>query len=150
MAQFAGVWLVHSVMVAVMALPATMVLRRFHASMLSDEDLAIVPFHRGDKRRKHRYEERSRLQKPGLTVSEAWATVTWRQYFRVLAVYAAWVVVNQVVQIIYWWCNWELHKVLEVERFASTKLPCSPVGVIMPAGSGNGTVWGWDMIKSEL
>ena len=151
-AEFAGVWLLHCMMVAVIALPATMILRRFYASMLSDEDLAIVPFHRGDgeKKRKHDYEARSRLQKPGLTVSEAWATVTWQQYLRVLAVYAGWVLLNQLVQMIYWWSNWELHKVLDVERFASTKLPCSPVGMITPAVQSNGTLWGYDWMKSEL
>ena len=133
-----------------MALPATMILRRFYASMLSDEDLAIVPFHRGDRKRKHDYEARSRLQKPGLTVSEAWATVTWQQYLRVLAVYAGWALLNQLVQMVYWWSNWELHKVLDVERFASTKLPCSPVGVITPAADGNATLWGYSWIKAEL
>lgn len=150
--QFAGVWVLHAVLVAVVAIPATMILRRFYASMLSEEDLAIVPFYRGDKKRIHNYAERGRLQRPGLTVSEAWGTVTGRQYLRVVGVYAGWVVINQAVQMVYWWSNWELHKVLEVERFASTKLPCSPVGVIMPAvrGNGTGTGWGWSGIRSEL
>ena len=142
-AQFACVGFLHVIMVAVVALPATMILRRFYASMLSDEDLAIVPFHRGDKGRKHSYEERSRLQKPGLTVSEAWATITWRQYLRVLGVYAGWILVNQLVQMVYWWSNWELHKLLEVERFASTKLPCSPVGGVVFCFVVRGGWYGW-------
>ena len=153
LAEFAAIWLVHVLLVAAAALPATMVLRRFYASMLSDEDLAIVPFYRRRKKGQQAinlYEERSKLKKPGLTVSEAWATITWRQYLRVLAIYGGWMVVNQGVQIGYWWVNWELHRVLDVDRFASTKLPCSPVGVVVPVIFRNVTMDVTKGIRSEL
>ena len=138
-AEFGMVWTVHVGLVAAVALPATMVLRRFYASMLSDEDLAIVPFYRGRKEGQqgvNKYEERSKLRKPGLTVSEAWATITWRQYLRVLAVYGGWIVVSQGVQLGYWCAN--------------TKLPCSPVGVVVPVIFSNITIGRVAGFKSEM
>ena len=148
--QFAMVFLIHILLVTGCAVPATMMLRRFYASMLSDEDLAIVPFYRGCKGRMHKYDERSKLRKPGLTVSEAWGTIKWEQYWRVLGVYGQWFLVNQVVQMGYWSANWKLHKVLDVERFASTKLPCSPVGVVLPVEMRNVSGGGWWEGRSEL
>lgn len=135
--EFGLVFLLYLTLVAFVSIPATMILRRVHASMLSDEDLAIVPFHRGDRSRLHPYDERSRIRKPGLTISQAWATVTWDAYFRVLFVYCQYFAINQLVQLSYWSANWKLHQVFDVDKYAPTNLPCSPVGKVLPFAARN-------------
>ena len=129
-AQFALVFLLYACLVALLSVPMTMMTRRVHASMLSDEDLAIVPFNRGDNNRAHKFDERRTIRQPGLTVSQAWGTVTWACYFRVLKVYLQYFAINQLVQMAYWGINWKLHELLEVGKYASTKLPWSPVGIL--------------------
>lgn len=130
--QFALVFLLYATLVACVSVPANMVLRRVHASMLSDEDLAIVPFTHGDKNRNSKLDERSQIHRPGLTVSQAWSSITWTAYLDVLRVYLQYFALNQFIQIAYWSANWKLHDILEVEKFASTHLPCSPVGEVKP------------------
>ena len=138
--EFAAVFLLYVVLVAFLAVPANMILRRVHASMLSDEDLAIVPFHRGDKSRVQPYDQRSKIRRPGLTVSQAWTTITWNAYFDVLLIYMQYFAVNQFVQMTYWSANWKLHQVFEVDKYAPTNLPCSPVGRVLPLSARNITV----------
>ena len=132
------VLLLYVALTALVSIPMTIITRRVHASMLSDEDLAIVPFHRGtnaDIRRGHNdYDNRGKFRKPGLTFSQAWATITWSQYASVLKMYAQYWIVNQGVQVAYWGLNWKLHGWLGVERYARTKLPWSPVGVVKALG----------------
>ncbi|KAL9132474.1 MAG: hypothetical protein Q9175_006351 [Cornicularia normoerica] len=130
--QFAMVFLLYLLLVAVVAIPATMTMRRVHASMLSDDDLAIVPFHRGDRARLNPYDKRSQIRQQGLTVAEAFNTITWDAYLRVLFVYFQYFAINQLVQLAYWSANWKLHQVLEVDKYASTNLPCSPVNKLLP------------------
>lgn len=36
----------------------------------------------------------------------------------------------------YWSANWKLHKFLEVDKYASVNLPCSPVGRVPPLSAG--------------
>ena len=135
--QFALVFLLYLFLVAAVAIPATMTMRRVHASMLSDDDLAIVPFHRGDRTRLRPYDERSKIRQPGLTVAEAFNTITWDAYFRVLSVYVQYFAMNQLVQMAYWSANWKLHEILEVSKFAPTNLPCSPINRLLPFGQRN-------------
>ena len=135
--QFALVFLVYLLLVALVAIPATMTMRRVHASMLSDDDLAIVPFHRGDRSRLHPYDQRAKIRQPGLTVAEAFNTITWDAYLRVVFVYMQYFALNQLVQIAYWSANWKLHQVLEVDRYAATNLPCSPVNRLLPFAERN-------------
>lgn len=135
--QFALVFLLYLLLVAVVAIPATMTMRRVHASMLSDDDLAIVPFHRGDRTRLHPYDQRAQIRQPGLRVAEAFNTITWDAYLRVLFVYFQYFAINQLVQLAYWSANWKLHQVLEVGRYASTNLPCSPVNKLLPFAERN-------------
>ena len=134
MAEFCLVLLVYLLLVACISVPATMTLRRVHASMLSDEDLAIVPFIRGDKNRTQPYDQHqgSKFRRPGLTVSQAFSTITWRAYFQVLLIHMQYFAINQLVQMTYWSANWKLHEVFEVDKYASTNLPCSPVGRVLP------------------
>ena len=135
--QFALVFLLYLLLVAGVAIPATMTMRRVHASMLSDDDLAIVPFHRGDRSRLQPYDQRSQIRQPGLTVAEAFNTITWDAYLRVLLVYVQYFALNQLVQMAYWSANWKLHQVFEIEKYASANLPCSPVNKLLPFGERN-------------
>ena len=134
--EFAAVFLLYIVLVACLAVPAKMVLRRVHASMLSDDDLAIVPFHRG-QRKVQPYDMRSKIQRPGLTVSQAFGTITLRAYLDVLLVHAQYFALNQFIQMAYWSSNWKLHQWLEVDKYAPTNLPCSPVGRVLPYAARN-------------
>ena len=130
--QFALVLLFYLLLVVMVAIPATMTMRRVHASMLSDDDLAIVPFHRGDRTRLHPYDKRAQIRQPGLTVAEAFNTITWDAYFRVLFVYFQYFAISQLVQLAYWSANWKLHQVLEVDRYAPTNHTCSPLNNYLP------------------
>ena len=130
--QFCLVFLLYLFLVASVSIPFTMITRRVYASMLSDEDLAIVPFHTGDRTRLHPYDDRAKIRKPGLPISEAWASVTWSDYKSVLFVYMQYFALNQFIQMAYWSANWKLHEVFEVDKYASTNLPCSPVGNVIP------------------
>ncbi len=138
--EFGAVFLLYVMLVTCLAVPAKMILRRVHASMLSDEDLAIVPFHRGDRSKLQPYDRRSKIRRPGLTVSQAFATITWRAYFNVLLVYVQYFAANQFIQMAYWSANWKLHKLLEVDKYAPTNLPCSPVGRVLPSSIRNGSI----------
>jgi len=138
--QFAVIALLYSVLVALISIPCTMITRRVHASMLSDEDLAIVPFHRGKKRQSYNFNQRSKIRRPGLTVSEAWATVTWNSYFHVLRLYLKYFIILQFIQIVYWSANWKLHEILDVAKYASTNLPCSPIAMVKPFNTRNTTM----------
>ncbi|KAL9097375.1 MAG: hypothetical protein Q9163_006342 [Psora crenata] len=129
--KFALVFLLYACLVAFVSIPVTMLTRRVYASMLSDEDLAIVPFHRGDKQRPHnKVDERKIIRQPGLSGSQAWSTITWTSYTQALRIYLQYFALNQLVQFAYWTANWKLHDLLAVDKYASANLPWSPVGVI--------------------
>lgn len=147
--EFAAVFVLYVVLVASLAVPANMILRRVHASMLSDEDLAIVPLHRGERSRSQPYDQRSKIRRPGLSVSQAFATITWSAYFNVLLVYMQYFAVNQLVQMAYWSANWKLHQVFEVDKYAPTNLPCSPVGRVLPFAARNVSVSRFENVLSH-
>ena len=130
--QFGLVLFTYVLFTVLISVPATMILRRVYASMLSDEDLAIVPFNRGNKNRAHSYDQRSKLHQPGLKVSEAWVTITFIQYLRVLMSYFQYFIISHLIHMTYWIINWKLQEFFQVEAFASTKLPNSPIAVILP------------------
>ncbi|CAD6571776.1 MAG: hypothetical protein ASARMPRED_004784 [Alectoria sarmentosa] len=135
--QFALVFFLYLLLVAVVAIPATMTMRRVHASMLSDDELAIVPFHRGDRARLHPYDRRSQIRQPGLTVAEAFNTITWDAYLRVVFVYFQYFAINQLIQLAYWSANWKLHQVFAVDKYVLANLPCSPVNKLLPFAERN-------------
>lgn len=154
-AKFSLVHLLYIILTTTLSIPATIVARRVYASMLSDEDLAIIPFHSGDRTRLHPYDDRATFRRPGLTVAEAWESIKWREdYWRVVRVWVQYWVLNQGVQMAYWCVNWWLHGWLGVEGFAETGLPCSPVGRLggWGLGAGNATVemGGGRMVRGEL
>lgn len=115
--KFSLVYLLYLVLVASLLVPATMILRRIHASMLPDADEAIVPFSRGKS--KPRHDDESPTQSPGLSISEAWATLSWSAYFRVLRTFVQYFIVNQLLHLLCWEAEWMLHKVFEADKYAS-------------------------------
>ena len=129
--QFVSVLFTYALFVAVFSIPATMIVKRVYASMLSDEDLAIVPFRRGTKSKTSSLDHRSEIHRPGLPPSEAWATIDRWQYLRVLGIYLQYFAVNQIIQIAYWIINWKLQELLGVDKFPDAKLP-SPIKNLIP------------------
>ena len=95
-------------------------------------------------------ESEQRLRKPGLSVSEAWGTITWRQYGRVLAVYGGWVVLDQVVRFLFWWGGWEAQRGLGVEGYRG-RVPGGGVGGVEGRlWDGFGFGWsGWGVGRRE-
>ena len=140
--QFILVFVLYLTLVALVAIPANMTLRRIHASMLPPEDVAIVPFHRANPKPSN--DEKPSPQPPNneatstikprskLSVSEAWATITWPAYFRVMNTYVQYFLINQLLQILYWTANWKLHDVFEAGNYVSPNLPSSPSPVVLP------------------
>lgn len=115
--KFSLVYLLYLVLVASLLIPATMVMRRIHASMLPEADEAIVPFNRGNP--KPRDDDESPTHSPGLKISEAWATLSWSAYFRVLRTFVQYFIVNQSLHLLCWEAEWILHEVFEADRYAS-------------------------------
>lgn len=133
--KFALVYLLYLILVATLLVPSTMMLRRIHASMLPEAGEAIVPYTRGNPQPRDSYdddrggeeeEEESSssssnppTHRPGLSVSQAWATLTWRAYFRVLAVFAQYFIINQLIHLAYWEADWRLHAFFHTEQYTS-------------------------------
>ena len=148
--QFGAVLLFYLALVAFVSIPANITLRRIHASMLPPEDLAIVPFHRATPKasKENRsspaqngdtsIEQSNNVKMPTmeqsskLSVSEAWATITWPAYFRVVNVYVQYFMINQILQILYWTANWKLHEIFEAGNYISPNLPSSPSPMVLP------------------
>ena len=148
--KFALVALLYALLTALVAIPTTMITRRVYASLLSDEDLAIVPLLRGKSHSTNPFSKRSEIKTaPGLSAGEAFGSITWRQYARVLGVYAQYFLLNQIVMFAYWWINWKLHLRLGVHDYAETRLPWSPIGVLRGLGEGKLPAMG-DEGRSEL
>lgn len=57
--------------------------------------------------------------RPGLTVSQAWATLTWPAYFRVLRISILYFLINQLLHLACWEADWRLHAFFQTERYAS-------------------------------
>ena len=115
--KFSIVYLLYLVLVATLLIPATMTLRRIHASMLPDADEAIVPFFRGNP--VPRDDEESSTHSPGLSISNAWATLTWGAYLRVLRIFVQYFVINQLLHLLCWKANWVLHDFFQADEYTS-------------------------------
>lgn len=57
--------------------------------------------------------------RPGLTVSQAWATLTWPAYFRVLSLFIQYFLINQLIHLICWEAEWRLHALFHTEQYTS-------------------------------
>ena len=115
--KFAVLFLFYLVLVAGLSIPASMTLRRIHASMLPEADEAIVPFVHGNP--KPRKDEESWTHSPGLSISEAWGTLNWNIYMRVVKVFVIYWIVKQAFHFLCWEANWLLHDLFGVDRYAS-------------------------------
>lgn len=120
--KFGIVYLLYLLLVASLLIPTTMVLRRIHASMLPDADKAIVPFTRGNP--KPRDDEDSSTHSPGLSISQAWATLSWDAYLRVLRTFIQYFIINQLLHLLCWEAHWILHDVFKADKYA----PLFPAG----------------------
>ena len=116
--KFAVLYLFYLVLVAGLSIPASMTLRRIHASMLPQADDAIVPFVHGNPKPRREVEE-SETHSPGPSVSEAWATLNWSAYRRVVRVFVIYWIVNQTLHFICWEAKWLLHDLFDADRYAS-------------------------------
>lgn len=139
--QFGLVFLLYLALVAFVSIPANITLRRIHASMLPPEDVAIVPFHRANPKPSNsenafhpsnNKQVSAVLRRSKLSVSEAWATITWPAYFRVMNIYVQYFIINQILQILYWTANWKLHEIFEAGNYVSPNLPSSPSPMALP------------------
>lgn len=116
--KFTVLFLFYLVLVAGLSIPASMTLRRIHASMLPQADDAIVPFVHGNPKPRREGEE-SETHSPGLSISEAWATLNWNAYRRVVRVFVIYWIVNQALHFICWEASWLLHDLFGADRYAS-------------------------------
>lgn len=124
--KFSLVYLLYLVLVAGLLIPATMIIRRIHASMLPDADEALVPFNRG--KQKARPDEENEIHSPRLSISEAWATLSWNAYTRVLKTFVQYFIVNQLLHLLCWEAEWMLHEVFEADKYASP-FPSGPTSL---------------------
>lgn len=109
--RFGAVFAVHLALVAVAAVPATMVLRRVHATMLDSEETALVPHHHAQKE---------------ISITEAWSTIDWAAWRRVLAIYIQSYFVDHAIHLIYWSAVWGLHQFFQTDQYDIHSLPNAP------------------------
>lgn len=121
LSKFTLVYLVYLVLVATLSIPSTMMLRRIHASMLPEAGEAIVPYTRGNPQPRDPNDKdgESPTHRPGLSVSQAWATLTWPAYFRVLALFTQYFLINQLIHLACWEADWRLHAFFQTEQYTS-------------------------------
>lgn len=115
--KFAVIFLFYLVLVAALSIPTSITLRRIHASMLRDADEAIVPFVHGNP--KPRVDDESSTHSPGLGISDAWATLNWTTYVRVVRVFVIYWMVNQALHLLWWEADWMLNDLFDTHRYAS-------------------------------
>lgn len=115
--KFAILFFFYLFLVAALSIPASIILRRIHASMLRDPDEAIVPYVHGNP--KPRADDESLTQSPGLSVSEAWATLNWSLYVRVVRVFVIYWIVNQALHLFCWEADLLLNDFFHTDRYAS-------------------------------
>ncbi|KAL8798082.1 MAG: hypothetical protein Q9182_006972 [Xanthomendoza sp. 2 TL-2023] len=120
--RFLVVYMAHLLLVACVSIPATIVLRRVHATMLDSEETALVPHHHSQKE---------------ISMSEAWSTIEWSTYRRVVTVYIQHYLLDHLIHLAYWSAVCALHQVCQTERYEVQNLPNTPrnIKIRMFAGS---------------
>ncbi|KAL8692843.1 MAG: hypothetical protein Q9224_003876 [Gallowayella concinna] len=120
--RFLVVYVAHLLLVACVSIPATIVLRRVHATMLDSEETALVPHHHAQKE---------------ISMSEAWSTIEWEAYRRVVTVYIQQYLLDHMIHLAYWCAVCALHQVCQTERYDVQNLPNTPrnIKIRMFAGS---------------
>ncbi|KAL8687778.1 MAG: hypothetical protein Q9218_006147 [Villophora microphyllina] len=108
---FLAVYALHLSLVACASIPATMVLRRVHATMLDAEEVALVPHHHAQKE---------------ISITEAWSTMSWKDYRRVVAIYIQHYFLDHLIHLVYWSSVWALHRLCQTEQYDMQSLPNVP------------------------
>lgn len=116
--KFTLVYLTYLLLTATFSIPSTMMLRRIHASMLPEASESIIPYTRGNPQPRDNDEDNI-THTPGLSVSQAWATITWRAYFRVVRIYVQYFLINQLIHFVCWEADWRLHDFFQTDQYAS-------------------------------
>lgn len=109
--RFLAVFAVHLILVASAAIPTNMLLRRVHAGMLDSEETALVPHHHAQKE---------------IGIPEAWSTMTWDAYRRVLAIQIQHYFLDHVIHLGYWSILWGLHRLCRTDQYDIQSLPNAP------------------------
>ncbi|KAI4236860.1 MAG: hypothetical protein L6R40_006050 [Gallowayella cf. fulva] len=109
--RFVVVYMVHLLLVAGASIPANMVLRRVHATMLDSEETALVPHHHAQKE---------------ISMSEAWSTINWKAYRRVVTVYIQYYFLDHLIHLAYWFAVCALHQLCQTQRYDLQSLPNAP------------------------
>ncbi|KAL8931992.1 MAG: hypothetical protein Q9216_006999 [Gyalolechia sp. 2 TL-2023] len=111
MLRFFAVFALHLALVACAVIPTNMILRRVHAGMLDSEETALVPHHHAQKE---------------IGIPEAWSTMTWDAYWRVLAIYVQHYFLDHAIHLGYWSILWGLHHICRTDRYDIQSLPNAP------------------------
>ena len=113
--KFVLVWIAYMFLTAFASIPATMTLRRVHASMLPADEKAIVPYYRGDAS-SHISDEVSATV-PGLSMSKAWSTIRLEAYIRIIKVYIQYFAAYQALHAVCWFIQWGLYDYFETDQY---------------------------------
>ncbi|KAL8827943.1 MAG: hypothetical protein Q9170_006808 [Blastenia crenularia] len=108
---FFMVFALHLAIVACAVIPTNIVLRRVHAGMLDSEETALVPHHHPQKE---------------ISIPEAWSTITWGSYRRVLVTYMQYYFIDHALHLGYWSIVWGLHYLCRTDRYDIQSLPNAP------------------------
>ncbi|KAL8714429.1 MAG: hypothetical protein Q9220_001762 [cf. Caloplaca sp. 1 TL-2023] len=110
-ARFGLVYALHLLLVAAFAIPANMVLRRVHATMLDAEETALVPHHHAQKE---------------ISICEAWSTMSWKDYRRVIFIYVQHHLLDHSIHLAYWSAVWTIHQIFQTDQYDVQHLPNAP------------------------
>ncbi|KAL8743962.1 MAG: hypothetical protein Q9190_003745 [Brigantiaea leucoxantha] len=108
------VYLLYLGITAFVSIPANMILRRVHATMLAADETSIVPYHHANKE---------------ISITEAWSTLTWDDYRRVVLTHVQHFILSQSLHLTYWSLLWYLHTFFNVAQYSSPQLPNSPANL---------------------
>ncbi|KAL8768570.1 MAG: hypothetical protein Q9209_005255 [Squamulea sp. 1 TL-2023] len=114
MLRFLAVYILHLVLVACASIPANIVLRRVHATMLDSEETALVPHHHAQKE---------------ISISEAWSTIDREAYRRVIIVYVQQYLLDYMIHLGYWFAVCALHQLCQTEQYNLQSLPNAPTSI---------------------
>ena len=114
MIRFFMVFALHLALVACAAIPANMILRRVHATMLDSEETALVPHHHAQKE---------------ISITDAWSTMSWEAYWRVLGIYVQHYLLDHAIHVAYWSAVWGLHHICRTDQYDIQSLPNAPMMV---------------------
>ncbi|KAI4087461.1 MAG: hypothetical protein L6R37_008320 [Teloschistes peruensis] len=108
---FLAVYTLHLSLVACASIPATIIFRRVHATMLDAEEIALVPHHHAQKE---------------ISITEAWSTMSWQGYRGAVAIYIQQYFIDHLLHLAYWSSVWALHDLCQTEQYDMRSLPNVP------------------------